>query len=371
MRMRATVLLALAAACVAAVAADRAPAKLPTLLTDVRETLEERYYKPVSEEVLRQPTVDATLEALGDPYTEYLGPRDVQELRRVTSGRYSGIGVTVSPFNGGLLVTSAPPGPARSAGIRPGDLIVKIDGLRTADMTFQAATTRILGDKGSVVVLTVRRQGTLRTFSVVRELVEAPVVTGKMQTFFDRRVGIIRVHRFVRGTAAQVGAQAVRFDKAGVDGIILDMRSNPGGLLDEAVGVVSVFAPNVVVATVTGAHEPRRTLRSSDPARLPDIPLVVVVNRYSASASEVVTAALKDAGRAIVVGEDTFGKALVQDVEPLVDGGALKLTVARYLTAKGRDISATGVTPDVKAYDDPSTLRNEALADAVAALPEP
>ena len=372
MRMRALLLAALSLAGVSMALAGSVPARLaPTVVQEVRETLVERYYRPVPQDVLRQTTVDAMLDALGDPYTEYLDPNDVQELQRQAGERYSGIGLTVTPQDAGLLVTSAPPGPGRKAGIRPGDLIIRINGVPTAQLTVDLAVARILGPKGTTVTIGVRRKHTILIFHVVRDTVRTPNISSRVASFFDRRVGIVHVYRFGKGTATQVRAQAEHFDSIGLTGMILDLRNNPGGLLDEGVGTVSAFVRDAPVVTITGAHETKRTYRTDGSASVRELPLVVLVNRFSASSAEIVASALRDAGRAVIVGEPTFGNALVQDVEPLNNGGALKLTVARYLTARGKDIDGIGVTPDVRAVDDPATTRNEAFAEAVAQLPEP
>jgi len=372
MRMRALLLAAMSLAGAALALAGSVPARLPPpVVQEVRETLVQRYYRPVPQDVLRQTSVDAMLEALGDPYTEYLAPADVQELQRLAGERYSGIGLTVTPQDGGLVVTSAPPGPGRTAGMRPGDLIVRVNGISTAQLTVALAVARILGPKGTTVTLGVRRKGKLLLFKVVRDTVRTPNISSRVSRFYDRRVGVVHVYRFGKGTATEVRAQAERFDRLGLTGMVLDLRNDPGGLLDEAVGVVSAFIRDAPVVTITGAHETRRTYRTDGSASVRDLPLVVLVNRFSASSAEIAASALRDAGRAILVGEPTFGKALVQDVEPLANGGALKLTVARYLTARGKDIAGVGVVPDVRAVDDPSTSRNEAFAEAVAQLPEP
>ena len=338
MRMRA-LSLGLAAACSLVLATGLASAKLTTpLVTEVRETLVTRYYKPVPPAVLRATTVEAMLAALGDPYTEYLTPSEVRELTRVVSGRYSGIGVTVSPRTAGLLVTSAPAGPAQRAGVRTGDLIVAIDGVSTAQLTLEQAVTRILGPRGTALRLGLRRGTRTLSVRIVRDLVSVPTVESRVVRIGNRQVGLIRVLRFAGGTAQSVEASALRFAASSVEGIVLDLRSNPGGVLDEAVGVVSVFQRGGVVATVSGAHEPKRTIRADRRTVVPDMPLVVLVDRWSASAAEVVAAALRDNDRAVVAGETTFGKATVQELAELRNGGALKVTIARYVTPRGRDL---------------------------------
>jgi carboxyl-terminal processing protease len=367
--MRLSLLAALAAACTGLVAGSAGAGAPAYLLDEVRQTLTDRYYRPLPPGVLQQATIAATLRELDDPYTEYLSPIDLRALRRQSALGYVGIGVTVTPRGGALLVTSAPPGPARTAGVRPGDLIVGIDGTPTSRLTLPQAVDRVSGPRGTIVRLALRRGDRPLTAEVKRGAVRSQSVSAWIKRVVDeRRVGVIRVFRFSEGTAAAVRQHARRFEELGLPGVVLDLRSNPGGLLDEAVGVVSAFVRDGAVLTISGAHEPRRTVRASGAPSAPSIPVVVTVNRFSASAAEVVAAALRENDRARVVGEPTFGKAVLQELAPLSDGGALQVTVARYLTPRGRDLSSGGLTPDVVAPDDPSTIENESFADAVALL---
>lgn len=374
MRRALPTLVAVAACAVlvaSAVAFSSGPTLHKPLVEQVRSTLESRYYRVLPPSILGRPTVATIIAALDDPYTGYLAPAEAHELRRRAEGRYSGIGATVTPRGSGLVVTSAPPGPARAAGLRPGDLIVTIDGVAAAQLSVEAAIQAITGPRGTSVALGVLREGNRLTFRIVRADVVLAPVRSSVVVRYGRRVGLLRIYRFTKGTSEQVRLAALRLQANGVTGYVLDLRSNPGGLLEEAVGVASVFLEEGVVTRISGAHEPLRVLRVTGGALRPRLPVVVVVNRYSASSSEVVAAALQENRRAFVVGEPTFGKALVQAVEELEGGAALRLTAARYLTPAGRDISGAGITPDVLAVDDPSTLVNEALPEALAVLPVP
>lgn len=362
---------ACAALVASAVAFSTGPALHRPLVEQVRSTLETRYYRQLPPSILGRPTVATIIAALEDPYTAYLAPAEASELRRRAEGRYSGIGATVTPRGSGLVVTSAPPGPARAAGLRTGDLIVTIDGVAAAQLSAETAIQAIIGPKGTAVALGVLREGDRLAFRIVRADVVSAPVRASVVVRYGRRIGLLRIYRFTEGTSERVRLAALELRAKGVTGYVLDLRSNPGGLLEEAVGVASVFLDGGVVTRISGAHEPLRVLRAGGGALRPRLPVVVVVNRYSASSSEVVAAALQENHRAFVVGEPTFGKALVQAVEKLDGGAALRLTAARYLTPRGRDISGAGVTPDVFAVDDPSTLANEALPEALAVLPVP
>ena len=375
-RMRRTLpTLVAVAACAAlvasAVAFSTGPALRKPLVEQVRSTLETRYYRQLPPSILGHPTVETIIAALDDPYTAYLAPAEVNELHQRVEGRYSGIGATVTPRGSGLVVTSAPPGPARAAGVRPGDLIVTIDGVAAAQLSAETAIEAIIGPKGTAVALGVLREGDRLAFRIVRADVVSAPVRASVVVHYGRRIGLLRIYRFTVGTSERVRRAALELRAKGVTGYVLDLRSNPGGLLEEAVGVASVFLDGDIVTRINSAHEPLRVLRAGGSALRPRVPVVVVVNRYSASSSEVVAAALQENHRAFVVGEPTFGKALVQAVERLEGGAALRLTAARYLTPRGRDISGAGITPDVFAVDDPSTLANEALPEALAVLPVP
>ena len=335
----------------------------------VRTHLQRRYYRRVPDRVLRQKTVDAILAALGDPYTEYLEPFAYSELRRRTAESYSGIGLTVVPVRGGFVVSAASPGPARRAGIRAGDRIVSIDGVSTARLALDDALGRIIGRAGTSVRIGVVRNGRQLRFDVVRAQIRTAPVASRLLASPRKRAGYVAVRSFTDGTSQLLLQTIARLEDARVDGLVLDLRGNPGGLLDQAVAVSALFLAQGVVVTVQGAHQPQRVFEVSSRHPISILPLVLLVDRGTASAAEVVAAALRDHGRATVVGENTFGKALVQALEPLPNGAALKLTTARYLTPTGLDLSSGGLEPHVQAVDDPATTEDEGLAAALDYLP--
>lgn len=310
----------------------------------VRAELASRYYRRLPRQVLGRPTVPGLLRALHDRYTTYLSPSEYRVARRSSSGGYGGIGVFVLPSPGGLLVQRTVVGPARVAGVRPGDTIMAVDGSSTAALSFHEAMGRILGRPGSRVTLRVLRDGRALQF----ELVRRAFALHPLHVRLADHVGLVRLDTFSRGTAAATARAVGLLTRAGATAVVLDLRGNPGGLLDEAVGVVSLFLrPGASVVSLAGAHKPLRILYSHGGAAS-TIPLAVLVDGGSASASEVVAGALKDHGRASIVGEPTYGKSLVQEIVQLPSGAALKLTVARYLTPAGVDISRNGVQPDIR-----------------------
>ena len=338
-------------------------------INQVRQQLESAYYRTVPESVLYEPSIRGILRELGDPYTDYLTPSEYAALRTRTARSYSGVGLTVAPSRQGLLVTSTFGGPAREAGIRRGDLIVRIQGRPAGELSFEQSLSLITGEKGTLVRLTVKRarQGTIH-FALVRQEIDAPSVRARLVTVRGARHGYVRLHSFRAGTAARLERAVRRVVRSGGKGVIVDLRDNPGGLIAQAIASVSLFVDEAVVCTTAGLHQNRRVFRTSGEPRFPRVPLVVLVNAASASAAEIVAAALQEHRRAIVVGRRTFGKASVQSIRPLSTGGALKLTTATYRTPSGRDLAERGVRPTVRAYDDPRTRADEALARAQRTL---
>jgi carboxyl-terminal processing protease len=342
------VVLAVAAATLAAFGVGLAlrPVARPhdAAIDQVRAELASHYYRALPKQVLARSTVTAIIAALHDRYTAYLTPSEYRVAHRAFVGGYGGIGVTVLPARGGLLVRSTKPGPANVAGIRPGDTIMAVDGASTAELSFDEAMGRILGVPGSRVTLRVLRGERVLTFRIVRRAYRLPVVSSRLVG----TVGVIRLLSFSRHSAQQTQLAVRLLSRAGARSLVLDLRGNPGGLLSEAVRVASLFLrPGSSVVSLAGAHQPLRILYSHG-GQASSIPLDVLVDGRSASASEVVAGALKDHGRATIVGQRTFGKSLVQQIVQLQSGAALKLTVARYLTPAGLDISHGGVQPDVR-----------------------
>jgi carboxyl-terminal processing protease len=325
---------------------DRTPAQRhPTLLQQVRTELATRYYRPVPQRVLQLQSVPAMLAALDDPYTRYLSRNELRLARRAVHEGYSGVGLTLLPGGKGLLVTRRPQGPAKLAGIRPGDTILAVDGASVAGLPFEEALGRILGRAGSTVRLRVLRGRHTFTFRVVRHRFKRPSVHARLT---PERVGVIRIDRFSLHSGRLTAEAARRLELAGARGLVLDLRGNPGGLLSQAVAVASLFLEQGrTIAALSGVHR-RDALIFARAGAKSRLPLCVLVDGASASAAEVVAGALHDHGRALIVGRPTYGKSLVQEIDTLPSGAALKLTVASYRTPRGVDISRRGVLPDVR-----------------------
>jgi carboxyl-terminal processing protease len=347
-------------------------AALPKLVDQVREALDAQYYRPLPGKVLQLNSVDSIISALGDPYTAYLGPSSYKLVRQETASTYSGIGISVLPSAGrGLVVIALRRGPALRAGVRVGDRIVRIDNVPATGLTMVEGLAHILGPRGTIVRLMLSREGQ-KPFSlpIRRAIVHAPAVHARLLSYAGKRWGVLHLSAFRIGAAVVLGRELRELEREGAQGFVLDLRQNPGGLLDQAVAVSSLFLHGGIVVTLAGAHQPREVLHAARKI-VTHAPLVVLVDRYSASSAEIVAAALRDNHRAIIVGERTFGKALVQSIDPLQNGAALELTIAHYTTPSGADISGVGVQPQIHAVDNPSTPRDEALLAALRVLARP
>jgi carboxyl-terminal processing protease len=271
--------------------------------------------------------------------------------------------MSVHPSKEGLVITDTFPGaPARKAGMRAGDVITAVNGRSIAGQGINSATDRIKGPPGTFVNLTVKRDNKVIHFRVKRAKITVPDVKGRIVTRDGKRWAVVSLASFSSGVHGRLREEIDKQLKAGAKGVVLDLRGNPGGLLREGVSVSSIFIPKGKIVSTKGRAEPQRVYNAEGDAISPKIPVVVLVDRGTASASEITTGALKDRGRATVVGTRTFGKGVFQEIEPLKNGGALDLTVGRYYLPNGEPLPKNGIQPQVKAQDNPKTPnKDEAL----------
>ncbi|MCX6372705.1 MAG: S41 family peptidase [Actinobacteria bacterium] len=333
------------------------------------EELQGRYYKAVDVDKLSQAGVRGSLKSLNDPYTVYLSPKETQAFKETQSGQYSGIGAALEKGKQGLVITNVFDGsPAEAAGLVPGDVIVTVDGEPTADAAIEASVARIKGKEGTTVKLGIKPKagGPIETIDVVRRSIEFPETRRTMERAGGEKVGYVQLYEFGGLASRDVRRDLQALADRGAQSFILDLRYNGGGLLNQAVDVTGIFQTGVVTST-KGLHSPLEVLRTNGPVAT-EKPLVLLVNGFSASASEIVTGALKDHQRAEVIGTRTFGKGLVQRIVPLGNGAALKLTIAVYLTPNGTDINKKGIVPDIVVPDDPKTKNDEQLQAALKYL---
>ncbi len=296
-------------------------------------------------ELIKGATV-GMIEALDDPYSAYLEPEKFENLKEHIQGTYGGVGLLITVDQDRRLVVVSPfkGSPAHRAGISSGDWILKIGDQDTKELDLTEAANLMQGEPGTSVVLTVLRpeESVPREFELVREIIEIPTVQGEMLPGEDS-IAYVNITHFTEQTDKELARTLKELQNDGFGGLILDLRSNPGGSLTGAAGVVSYFIPEGPAAYIVSKRE-TKALKTQKGKYL-NVPLVVLVNRGSASASEIVAGAIKDTGSGILVGENTFGKGLVQTVFPLQGGAAVKLSTAKYLTPAKHDIHAKGISP--------------------------
>lgn len=323
------------------------------LFWEVWEMLQNDYLRgPIPEKDLFYGAINGLVEGLNDPYSEFFDPREADDFESDLEGKFEGIGAEIGIRDDQLVVVSPlADSPAEKVGILAGDKIYLIDGVETAGMSVDEAVRRIRGPRGSTVVLTVSHNGmeTIEDIAIVRDVIRLHSVTWKVT---ENDVAIIRVAFFNADTATLFNEAIVDVMQSNVDGIVLDLRNNPGGFLDRAVSVAGEWVGNDTVVIERGENGEQSAYPSTSVGRLRRMPTVVLVNGGSASASEIVAGALQDYGYATIVGEQTFGKGSVQEYREMVDGSAVKITVAEWLTPKERSIDQNGITPDrVVAFD--------------------
>ena len=343
------------------------------LRAEVMDSIQQNFYKPIKQEKLDEASLKGIVQALEDPFSHYLTPKEAKQFQESVEGEFEGIGMTVEEDRRGLRVLNVFEGsPARKAGIAKGDLIGSVNGRSIAGLNSELATARIKGPAGTNVRLEVLTPGEERprTLRVQRKRIEVPVAEGRVEERDGRKVGVVKLLSFSSGAHGLLQREIKEVRRKGAEGIVLDLRGNGGGLLTEAVLVSSQFVEGGKIVSVRGRSRPERTETAQGDAIYPKGPLVVLVDGGSASASEIVAGALRDRGRATVVGTNTFGKGLVQEVEPLSNGGVLDITVANYYLPGGKTIGKTGIKPQVKARDNPRTKPDEALPKALDALLE-
>lgn len=320
------------------------------VFSDVIDIVKKNYVDKVKDKEIVYSAIKGILESL-DPHSTFMAPDSYKEMQTETKGEFGGIGIEITIKDGfPTVITPIEDTPAYKAGLKSGDHIVKIDGKPTKNMSLVDVVKLIRGLKGKPVILTIMREGltTPQDYKVVRDIIKVKSVKYKM---LEDGYGYVRVTQFQEKTSKDLElamADLEKQNKKPLKGLILDLRNDPGGLLDQAVGVADKFIPEGLIVYIEGRKKADDKMRFYAKKRDDYTgPLVVLVNEGSASASEIVAGALQDHKRAILVGTKTFGKGSVQTIFPLNDGSAVKLTTAKYYTPKGRSIQAEGITPDI------------------------
>jgi carboxyl-terminal processing protease len=324
------------------------------------ERIASDYYRPIPTSRLSNASISGVVASLGDRFSHYLTPGEFRAFNAPPS--FTGIGVSVGPNPRGLLIARVfDSSPAARAGLRAGDLIVAVNGRTLAGLSADAATALIKGLPGTDVELGIEsprrphsKHGVTRTLRITRATISEPVVASVTRTVHGVKLGVVALATFSPGAHGEV-REAVEHElhRASARGIVLDLRANGGGLVEEARLIASIFIPTGAIVTTRGRTQPTDTLTAAGHSISPSIPVVVLVDSNTASASEIVTAALQDHHRATVVGTHTFGKGVFQEEEPLSNGGALDITVGEYFTPNGRNLGGggvkqgAGITPEV------------------------
>jgi carboxyl-terminal processing protease len=330
-----------------------APLPLEELRTfaEIMDRIKAAYVEPVDDKTLLENAIKGMLSNL-DPHSAYLDPADFAELQQSTSGEFGGLGIEVGQEEGFLKVISPiDDTPASKAGIQPGDLIIKIDGEPTKGLNMTESVDKMRGKIGSKILLTIVREGTAQAFDVELERAVIKVKSVKSQLLVEH-YGYLRISQFQVNTGGEVGSALAQLKKQNhgnkLRGIILDLRNNPGGVLQAAVEVTDHFLSKGLIVYTKGRIANSELRFSADAADASDgVSLVVLINGGSASASEIVAGALQDHKRGVLMGTESFGKGSVQTVLPLKNERGLKLTTALYFTPNGRSIQAQGIVPDI------------------------
>ena len=338
------------------------------IVDDVLGLLQRDYYRPIARSDLVNKGLAAAVASLHDPYSHYFDPADYHSFQNESNQHLSGIGIYISNGPQGLRVLEVFPGsPAAKAGLNAGDLITHVGSKSLAGRPTNFSAALIQGRAGTKVTLTVRSGAHSRVVTIARADITVPVASSEMLNFHGRKIGYVQLTSFTAGSGAAVRAQVQKVLHQGAQALILDLRQNGGGLLEEAVNVASIFIPDGTIVSTEGRAEPRQVYLAKNDAIAAKIPMVVLVDRGTASAAEIVTGALQDRGRAKVVGTHTYGKGVFQEIEPLPNGGALDFTVGEYFTPNGHNLGGggvrrgAGITPNVYASTSPRSKVDTAL----------
>ena len=320
------------------------------VFTDVLSLIQKDYVEETKSKDLVNGAIKGMLETL-DPHSSYMPPNMFKEMQEETKGRFEGLGIEITLREGVLTVVSPiEDTPAFKAGILAGDQILKIDGESTKNFTLMDSVKRLRGPRGTKVTITIMREGLTKPkeFTLVRDVIPVRSVRHEL---LEKNYGYIRLSQFQEKTDGEFEKAVKALEeesKGSLKGLVLDLRNNPGGLLDQAVKISDRFIDSGLIVSVEGRKEDQKLKFYAHPdGSLARYPLVVLVNGGSASGAEIVAGAIQDHGRGILVGTQTFGKGSVQTIIPLKDGSGLRLTTARYYTPNGRSIQAKGIVPDI------------------------
>jgi len=327
------------------------------LFGEVLDKINKQYVDEVNQGDAMDAAINGVLQSL-DPYSSYMSPDNFKEMETETSGKFGGLGIEVGmEFGVVKVITPMDDSPASREGVKAGDYIVKINGVQVQGKTLSEAVELMRGPVGSKLEITVRRKGVRKAlvFEIVREIIEIKSVKSKI---IDDNIGYIRLTAFNENSSKQVKNKIQKFKKNKINKYVLDLRNNPGGLLSQAVKISDFFLDNgEIVSTKSRKSSENKKYFAKKGDIINGETLVVLINYGSASASEIVAGALKDHKRAVVIGENSYGKGSVQSIIPLKNKGAIRLTISKYYLPSGKSISGTGITPDIEIAESSDEFR--------------
>lgn len=317
-------------------------------LSQFRSELEKKYIGEINDEELIEGAVKGYVDALGDPYTTYYTKKEMKTIMEETNGNFVGIGVYMTKDlekNAILIIKPIENSPAEKAGILPGDLITKVDDVEYTGDKLEEASNKIRGEEGTKVKLEIYRNGETKTFELTRTKVVVSHVTTKV---LNNDIGYIAISDFEGECASEFETKYKQLEKQGIKKLIIDIRNNGGGIVDEALKTANMLVDKDSTLLITKDKSDKEEVTKATEKPIINIPTVVLVNEYSASASEILAGALKDNGKATLVGTKTYGKGIIQELHQLSDGSGLKITVSEYYTPNHNAIHKIGITPDVE-----------------------
>ncbi len=333
------------------------------LFGEVLDKINKEYVEEINQGDAMDAAINGVLQSL-DPYSAYMSPETVKEMETETSGKFGGLGIEVGmEFGVVKVITPMDGSPAENEGVKAGDYIVKINGIQVQGKTLSEAVELMRGPVGTSLELTIRRKGLRKAlvFEITREIIEVKSVKSKI---IDDSVGYIRLTAFNENSSKQIKNIIKKFKKNNINKFILDLRNNPGGLLSQAVKISDFFLNNgEIVSTKSRKSSENRKYFARKGDIIDGETLVVLINYGSASASEIVAGALKDHKRAILIGNNSYGKGSVQSIIPLKNRGAIRLTISKYYLPSGKSISGTGIIPDIEVVESSDEFRIDTKTD--------
>ena len=334
------------------------------LLGEVLEKVQDEYVDEIDQAEVMDFAINGILQSL-DPYSAYMNPKIFEEMQTETSGEFGGLGIEVS-MEGGVVKVISPidDTPASRVGVKAGDYIVRINGEQVQGKTLMEAVNLMRGPVGSPIEITIRRKGLKKAkiFTIIREIIEIKSVISKL---IDNEIGYLRLRSFNENSSNQLKKQISKLEKNNkLVGYILDLRNNPGGLLSQAIKISDFFLDDGEIVSTRGRKSrENRKFFAKKGDRIKGKPLIVLINNGSASAAEIVAGALQDQKRAVLLGEDTYGKGSVQSIIPLKNKGAIRLTISKYYLPSGKSISEVGVTPDIRVEEEDEEFSINTITD--------